>query len=45
VAYNYSEDAWFNFKMFVSTALMFLFMIAQGFFIWRYLPHESKTNP
>lgn len=44
VAYNFSEDAWFNFKMFVSTGLMFAFMLAQGMFIWRYLPHESKQS-
>jgi len=44
VAYNYSEDAWFTFKMFISTALMLAFMFAQGVFIWRYLPHESKQG-
>ncbi|HSD38439.1 MAG TPA: septation protein A [Rhodocyclaceae bacterium] len=44
VAYNFSEDAWFNFKMFISTALMFVFMLGQGLFIWRHLPHESKQN-
>jgi intracellular septation protein len=44
VAYSYSEDAWFAFKMFISTALMFVFMIGQGLFIWRYLPHESKQG-
>lgn len=44
VAYNYSEDAWFNFKMFISTALLFVFMLAQGLFIWRHLPQERKQG-
>lgn len=44
VAYSYSEDAWFNFKMFVSTGLMFAFMIVQGLFIWRHLPQEGKQG-
>jgi intracellular septation protein len=44
VAYNFSEDAWFNFKMFISTALMLVFMFGQGLFIWRHLPHESKQG-
>ncbi|MDB5887439.1 MAG: ispZ [Rhodocyclales bacterium] len=44
VAYNYSEEAWFNFKMFISTALMCVFMLTQGIFIWRHLPHESKQG-
>ncbi len=44
VAYTYSEEAWFNFKMFISTALMCVFMFMQGIFIWRHLPHESKQG-
>lgn len=44
VAYSYSEDAWFNFKMFISTGLLLAFMVAQGFFLWRHLPRESSTT-
>lgn len=44
VAYSFSEDAWFTFKMFVSSALMFVFMLVQGVFIWRHLPQEGQGS-
>lgn len=45
VAYSFSEEAWFNFKMFISTGLMLAFMFAQGLLIWRHLPQETKQDP
>lgn len=41
VAYNYSEEAWVNFKLFGSTGLMLAFVLAQGFYLSRHLPEET----
>jgi intracellular septation protein len=38
VAYGFSEATWASFKAFGSTALMFLFVIAQGFYMNKHLP-------
>ena len=40
VAYNFSTDTWVNFKLFGGMGLMFAFIIAQAFWISRYLPEE-----
>ena len=47
VAYNYSTSTWANFKVFGATGLMLAFMIAQGFYVSRYLePAPAKeTKP
>ncbi|HOL65451.1 MAG TPA: septation protein A [Accumulibacter sp.] len=37
VAFNFSTDAWVNFKMFGATALMLVFVLAQGLFLSKYL--------
>lgn len=37
VAFNFSTDAWVNFKMFGATALMLIFVLAQGLFLSKYL--------
>ena len=42
IAYSFSEETWVNFKLFGGMGLMFLFVIAQGFAIARYLPEDSK---
>ncbi|NJD06106.1 MAG: septation protein IspZ [Methylococcaceae bacterium] len=42
VAYSFSESTWYNFKMFVSPALMVAFILAQGFVLVRYVPVEEK---
>lgn len=42
VAYNFSESTWYNFKMFVSPALMVAFIFGQGFFLMRYVPIDEK---
>ena len=47
VAYNYSTSTWANFKVFGATGLMLVFMIAQGFYVSRYLEPEpvNETKP
>jgi intracellular septation protein len=41
VAYNFSESAWVNFKLFGGLGLMLLFVLAQGLVLSRYA--EDKT--
>lgn len=42
VAYNYTEDTWVNFKLFGMMGLTLFFVVAQGFYLARYLqPEES----
>ena len=42
VAYNYSTSTWANFKVFGATGIMLAFMVAQGFYVSRYLEPETK---
>ncbi len=42
VAYNFDTDTWVNFKLFGGMGLMFAFVIAQAFWIARYLPDEEE---
>ncbi|MEA3303907.1 MAG: septation protein IspZ, partial [Pseudomonadota bacterium] len=37
VAFNFSEDAWVNFKLYGLMGLTFVFALAQGFFIARHM--------
>ncbi len=41
VAYNFSTDAWVNFKLFGGIGLMLLFTLAQGLYLSRHLPEEA----
>lgn len=41
VAYSFPEPVWVNFKLFGATGLMFLFMLAQGVFISKYIEDAS----
>lgn len=41
VAYNFSESAWVNFKLFGGMGLMLLFVIAQALLLSRYLPEDK----
>ena len=43
VAYNFSTDAWVNFKLFGGIGLMLLFTLAQGLYISRHLPPEDAA--
>jgi len=40
VAFNFSTDAWVNFKLFGGIGLMFAFVIAQGVVLARYLQDD-----
>ena len=47
VAYNYTTSTWANFKVFGATGLMLVFMVAQGFYVSRYLEPDpvNETKP
>jgi len=42
VAYNYSENAWVNFKLFGGIGLMLGFVILQGLMLSRFIEHEQR---
>jgi intracellular septation protein len=44
VAYNYSTSVWATFKVFGLTGLMLVFMVAQGFYISRFLHDEEAPS-
>jgi intracellular septation protein len=43
VAYNYSTDAWVNFKLFGGMGLMLVFVVLQALFLARYV--QEKEQP
>ncbi len=43
VAYNYPEETWVNFKLFGMMGLTLLFLIAQGFYLSRYIEVSEET--
>ncbi|MFN3883519.1 MAG: septation protein A [Rhodocyclaceae bacterium] len=42
VAYNFSEDAWVNFKLFGGMGLMLAFVVAQGYVLAKYIEQTEK---
>ncbi len=44
VAFNYSIDTWANFKLFGTTGIMFVFIIAQSLMLNKYLPTEDTNG-
>lgn len=44
IAYSFSENFWFNFKLFGSTGLLLVFAIAQAFFLARYVKNDPPTT-
>jgi intracellular septation protein len=44
VAYTYSTSTWATFKVFGLTGLMLLFMLAQGFYIARFLKDDEEPR-
>lgn len=44
VARNFSTDTWVNFKLFGFTALMLVFVIAQGLLLARYVQDDATEN-
>ena len=45
VAYNYSTDAWVNFKLFGGLGLMLVFTLAQGIYLSRHLKPGDDAKP
>jgi intracellular septation protein len=44
VAFNFSTDAWVNFKLFGTTGLMFLFVLLQAAALSKYVEAEKENN-
>ncbi len=44
VAYNFSTSTWASFKAFGTVGLMFVFVLAQGFYMSRHLPEEEAEK-
>ena len=42
VAFEYSEEAWVNFKLFGSTGLLVVFVIIQGVWLTRHIEHPAQ---
>jgi intracellular septation protein len=45
IAFSFSRDTWVTFKSFGATALMVVFVIAQGLYLSRYLEQEPPAEP
>ena len=44
VAYNFSEEFWVNFKLFGLMGLTFLFVLAQGFYVSRFMETAEEKQ-
>ncbi|KAA3627296.1 MAG: septation protein A [Proteobacteria bacterium] len=44
VAYSFDTDTWVNFKLFGMMGLTIAFVIAQAFYLARYLPEQPESN-
>lgn len=44
VAFNYSTDAWVNFKLFGFTGLMVVFILAQSAWLAKYVDEKKESN-
>ncbi|MBU1424825.1 MAG: septation protein A [Gammaproteobacteria bacterium] len=44
VAYNFSTDAWVNFKLFGATGMMFVFVLLQSLWLSKYVEEDKKEN-
>jgi intracellular septation protein len=44
VMFNYSMDAWVNFKLFGFTGLMLVFILAQGAWLSKYIDEKKEHN-
>ncbi len=45
VAFNYTENAWVNFKLFGVTGMMFVFVILQTLVLKKYLVEPAEAKP
>ena len=44
VVYHFDTDTWVDFKLFGLMGLTLVFVVAQGFYVARHLPHEEPTE-
>lgn len=44
VAFNYSTDAWVNFKLFGATGIMLVFILGQAALLSKHVPDDKKEN-
>ena len=44
VAFNFSTDAWVNFKLFGATGMMLIFVLLQAMALSKYMPEEEKES-
>ena len=44
VAFNFSTDAWVNFKLFGATGMMLVFVLLQAMVLSKYMPEEEKES-
>lgn len=44
VAFNFEENTWVNFKLFGMMGLTFIFVIAQSFYLMRYIVPDDETD-
>ncbi len=44
VAMNFSEVTWGKFRIFGIYGMLLLFMVAQGFYIYRHMRHEAPAT-
>ncbi|MBL0037976.1 MAG: septation protein A [Nitrosomonadales bacterium] len=44
VAFNFSTDAWVNFKLFGATGMMLVFVLLQAMALSKYMPEEKESN-
>lgn len=44
VAYTFSTEVWVNFKLFGTTALTLVFVLAQGFYLSKHLKEDDETQ-
>ena len=44
VAFNYTTDAWVNFKLFGFTGLMVVFILAQSVWLAKYVDEKKESN-
>ena len=42
VAYNFSEEAWVNFKLFGGMGLMLAFVLGQGFYLSKHMQEDAR---
>lgn len=42
VAYNFTEEAWVNFKLFGGMGLMLAFVLGQGFYLSRHMQEDAR---